>query len=140
MRSEFQYEKKFIPSAIRNATIMPPAPPIAKPAITKIDVRSAIKNPVRSVFTKASWQRSTQLMYACLRIRQVLAQPMIGISLTQEEIAARIVAAGARALAEAAARRAVAPSPSLPIEKGGPPGAEPTRFGDWEKKGLICDF
>jgi hypothetical protein len=29
---------------------------------------------------------------------------------------------------------------SLPPERGGPKGPEPTRYGDWEKKGLISDF
>ena len=27
-----------------------------------------------------------------------------------------------------------------PIERGGPKGAEPTRFGDWEKNGRCTDF
>jgi hypothetical protein len=27
-----------------------------------------------------------------------------------------------------------------PEEVGGPPGPEPTRFGDWEKKGRCIDF
>ena len=26
------------------------------------------------------------------------------------------------------------------IEHGGPEGPEPTRFGDWEKKGICVDF
>jgi hypothetical protein len=43
-----------------------------------------------------------------------------------------------RALTEAAARRAEAAS--LPPEKGGPSGPEPTRFGDWERKGVAVDF
>ena len=29
---------------------------------------------------------------------------------------------------------------SPPIEVGGPPGPEPTRFGDWEKNGRCIDF
>jgi hypothetical protein len=29
---------------------------------------------------------------------------------------------------------------NLPPEQGGPKGPEPTRFGDWEKKGLTSDF
>ena len=48
-----------------------------------------------------------------------------------------------RALAEAEARRleaaqahAQAPAP----EDGGPKGPEPTRFGDWERKGIAVDF
>jgi hypothetical protein len=27
-----------------------------------------------------------------------------------------------------------------PVEIGGPPGPEPTRFGDWENKGRCTDF
>jgi len=44
-----------------------------------------------------------------------------------------------RALQEAAARRAVTPA-ELPPEDGGRGGEEPTRYGDWEKKGLAVDF
>jgi hypothetical protein len=43
-----------------------------------------------------------------------------------------------RALEEAAARR-VAP-PASTGEQGGPSGLEPTRYGDWERKGLAVDF
>jgi hypothetical protein len=28
----------------------------------------------------------------------------------------------------------------LPKEIGGPAGPEPTRFGDWERKGRVSDF
>ena len=45
-----------------------------------------------------------------------------------------------RALQEAAARRAAAaPVPAEP-EQDGPKGPEPTRYGDWERKGLAVDF
>lgn len=30
--------------------------------------------------------------------------------------------------------------PKKPKEIGGPPGPEPTRFGDWESKGRCIDF
>lgn len=43
-----------------------------------------------------------------------------------------------RALAEAAQRRAEAEK--LSKELGGPAGPEPTRFGDWERKGIAVDF
>ncbi|MBI3438439.1 MAG: DUF1674 domain-containing protein [Proteobacteria bacterium] len=43
-----------------------------------------------------------------------------------------------RALAEAAERRKQAEA--LPAEQGGPSGPEPTRFGDWERKGVAVDF
>lgn len=44
-----------------------------------------------------------------------------------------------RALAEAAERRAKAAA-ELPAERGGRGGLEPTRYGDWEIKGLTADF
>ncbi len=54
---------------------------------------------------------------------------------------ARIREAARRALTEAEARRKAAPAPARrPEELGGRDGPEPTRFGDWEKKGLISDF
>ena len=48
--------------------------------------------------------------------------------------------AARRALAEAAERRARADAAHLAPEHGGPNGPEPTRYGDWEKKGLAIDF
>jgi len=48
--------------------------------------------------------------------------------------------AAKRALAEAEARRNAALTKPLPPEKGGRKGPEPTRFGDWEKKGITSDF
>ena len=48
--------------------------------------------------------------------------------------------AARRALAEAAARRAAVEAETLAPEHGGPAGPEPTRYGDWEKKGLAVDF
>ncbi len=50
--------------------------------------------------------------------------------------------AAQRALAEAEARRQAAKANAKPPakESGGQKGPEPTRYGDWEKKGLISDF
>lgn len=50
--------------------------------------------------------------------------------------------AAARALAEAAARRAEIDdrSESRPKEVGRKDGPEPTRYGDWENKGIASDF
>lgn len=31
-------------------------------------------------------------------------------------------------------------APTLPPEHGGPKGEEPTRYGDWEAKGICRDF
>ena len=45
-----------------------------------------------------------------------------------------------RALAEAEARRKAAKEQERPPEKGGPSGPEPTRYGDWERKGIVSDF
>lgn len=50
--------------------------------------------------------------------------------------------AAQRALAEAAERRAKAEAEAKarPPEFQGPKGLEPTRFGDWERKGIASDF
>jgi hypothetical protein len=49
--------------------------------------------------------------------------------------------AAKRALAEAEARRKKrGESAALEPEKGGPKGAEPTRYGDWERGGIAYDF
>jgi hypothetical protein len=48
--------------------------------------------------------------------------------------------AAQRALAEAAERRKAAADRALAEEQGGPAGVEPTRFGDWERKGIAVDF
>lgn len=46
-----------------------------------------------------------------------------------------------RALEEAEARRQAAARQELPTEiNGRRDGEEPTRYGDWEKKGLAVDF
>ena len=50
--------------------------------------------------------------------------------------------AARRALAEAEARRAAAAADARPLPKElqGPTGPEPTRYGDWENKGIASDF
>ncbi len=48
--------------------------------------------------------------------------------------------AARRALEEAQARRDRERAAARPHEDGGPAGLEPTRFGDWERKGLAVDF
>ncbi len=49
--------------------------------------------------------------------------------------------AARRALEEAATRRRAAEAArAVPAEQGGPTGPEPTRFGDWERKGIAVDF
>ena len=48
-----------------------------------------------------------------------------------------------RALAEAAERRrleAERTAADKPKEIGGQAGPDPTRFGDWEKAGIVSDF
>jgi hypothetical protein len=50
--------------------------------------------------------------------------------------------AAQRALAEAEARRKAAEANAMRREKEfqGPKGPEPTRYGDWENKGIASDF
>ena len=59
---------------------------------------------------------------------------------SNDEVGARIAEAGRRAAAEAEARRQQETAAKLPPELGGPKGPEPTRFGDWERKGIVSDF
>ncbi len=51
-----------------------------------------------------------------------------------------ITNAARQALIEAAARRQAEATVETATEHGGPSGPEPTRYGDWEKKGLAIDF
>lgn len=52
--------------------------------------------------------------------------------------------AAKRALAEAEARRKAAAQSRQRAEAvreiNGPKGPEPTRYGDWERKGIVSDF
>jgi len=48
--------------------------------------------------------------------------------------------AARRALEEALARQEAEARAALPEEIGGRRGPEPTRFGDWERKGIAVDF
>ncbi len=43
-------------------------------------------------------------------------------------------------LADAEVKDDEALPPADPTEVGGPKGPEPTRYGDWEKKGRCIDF
>ena len=54
----------------------------------------------------------------------------------------KLTPAAERALAEAAARRAEIDrkAAELAKEANGPKGPEPTRYGDWERKGITSDF
>lgn len=64
-----------------------------------------------------------------------------GPELTAEEVVRRaaLPEAARRALEEADARKAA--DAALPDgETGGPKEIEPTRYGDWERKGIAYDF
>ena len=56
------------------------------------------------------------------------------------DVRSRVEEAAQRALAEAAARRETATVQPLVPEIDGRKGPEPVRYGDWESKGLACDF
>ena len=60
--------------------------------------------------------------------------------LAEAEIEKRRKEAAKRALAEAGERRQQHQANSLPKEIGNRKGPEPTRYGDWEKKGIVSDF
>ena len=59
---------------------------------------------------------------------------------TKADIERRRKEAAKRALEEAALRKASEDASPLPKELGGRKGPEPTRYGDWEKKGIASDF
>ena len=61
-------------------------------------------------------------------------------SVTAAALGKVLTPAARRALEEAAARRAAREQAATAAEQGGPKGLEPTRFGDWERKGLAVDF
>jgi len=54
----------------------------------------------------------------------------------------KLTPAAERALAEAEARRKAAEAGATSAQKEfqGPKGPEPTRYGDWERKGIASDF
>ena len=59
----------------------------------------------------------------------------------QDQVKAqRLKDAAERALKEAKERAAKAKPTELPEGLGGRDGPEPTRYGDWEKKGIVSDF
>jgi hypothetical protein len=77
-----------------------------------------------------------------MRVKHARRLSMSGPKRSKTEVTERIREAGLRALAEAEARRAKAGEHASAARKeiGGPKGPEPTRYGDWERKGLISDF
>lgn len=58
----------------------------------------------------------------------------------EEEAPRRLTPEAERALAEAEARRKAEHEAALAKEICGRDGPEPTRYGDWEKKGIVSDF
>jgi hypothetical protein len=76
-------------------------------------------------------------MFVCLT-----AMPYVG-RMSDETPKKKLTPEAERALAEAAARRAEAEKQAQEpraAEHQGPKGPEPTRFGDWERKGIASDF
>jgi len=67
------------------------------------------------------------------------SRPVVAETSTERKM---LTPAAQRALAEAEARRlaAAADEKVRPKELQGPKGPEPTRYGDWENKGIASDF
>jgi len=67
------------------------------------------------------------------------SSPAVAASVPQRK---PLTPAAARALAEAESRRRAAEANARPAAKElqGPKGPEPTRYGDWENKGIASDF
>ena len=69
--------------------------------------------------------------------------PNPGSSQDETERRKRLTPEARRALEEADARRAAAKADAAALpedENGGPRNIEPTRYGDWERKGIAYDF
>ncbi len=60
--------------------------------------------------------------------------------ISEESVPKTLTPEAKRALAEAEERRNSNASQDRPTEYGGRGGAEPTRYGDWEKSGIAHDF
>jgi hypothetical protein len=69
--------------------------------------------------------------------------PPLSAAATSARKCKELTPAAQRALAEAEARRQAAEEANAkpaPKEFQGPKGPEPTRYGDWETKGIASDF
>lgn len=71
---------------------------------------------------------------------EAIGTPHMMVIMSPDDKTATVSPAARRALAEAAARQAPAAAVPLPKELNGPKGPEPTRYGDWESKGIASDF
>jgi hypothetical protein len=74
--------------------------------------------------------------------REMTDDPSLPQAAAPEGEPRHLTPAAQRALAEAEARRkrADAKAKPMPKEFQGPKGPEPTRYGDWETKGIASDF
>ena len=72
----------------------------------------------------------------------VTSDPSRSAAATPESERKPLPPAARRALAEAETRRREAAAHPHPMAKElqGPKGPEPTRYGDWESKGIASDF
>lgn len=68
-----------------------------------------------------------------------LETPQGSVAISTDSLDRKLTGAAARALAEAEARRA-AQKAQVSREIGGRGGLDPARYGDWEVKGIACDF
>ena len=62
------------------------------------------------------------------------------VVMSETKTAKNLTAQARRALEEAQERRARSKEADQPRELKGPKGPEPTRYGDWEAKGIVSDF
>jgi hypothetical protein len=77
-----------------------------------------------------------------LRRKFAMSNDPLPLEKTPESERKPLTPAARRALAEAEARRKAAEANAAPAAKEfqGPKGPEPTRYGDWENKGIASDF
>jgi hypothetical protein len=77
-----------------------------------------------------------------LRRKYAMSNDPSPLEKTPEPERKPLTPAARRALAEAEARRKAAEANAAPAAKEfqGPKGPDPTRYGDWENKGIASDF
>ena len=74
-----------------------------------------------------------------MKRRNALIEPNLGVSMTEKENLP--ASPDPEKTGETPEQQAEGkPKPKNPRETGGPAGLNPTRYGDWERKGILSDF
>ncbi len=131
------------PAESLSTFVPPPAP---------AEFLAVLESSLQTWLTRLAENGFAPIATAWLALGPRLDQDLLQIRVSGETVSGRFAGLGpdGELLLETAsgARKIVsgdilppAPSkPALPEEVGGPPGPEPTRYGDWQFKGRVSDF